>query len=75
VDPAPIQQIGLAGRRVHARLSPHLAGQELQRLLFPIWAHVKVWTARVAFRAHNLLGQRCYFDIVSNFRHIDNGFM
>jgi hypothetical protein len=40
------------------RLAPHLAGQELQRLLFPVWAHVDVWTARAAFRAQDLPDER-----------------
>jgi hypothetical protein len=53
------------------RLAPHLAGQELQRLFFPVWAHLKMWTARAAFRTHNLLGQRRHFDIVGKLRHVD----
>jgi hypothetical protein len=53
------------------RLAPQLAGQELQRLLFPVWAHVDVWPARDAFRAQDLPDEQWYLDIASKFRHVD----
>jgi hypothetical protein len=57
-------QIGLADRRANARLAPHLASQEPQRLLFPVWAHVDVTAACAAFRAHDLAGEPRHFNIV-----------
>ena len=73
--PARIEANGLPDPKLvltHGhRLAPHLAGQELQRLLFPVWAHVDVWTARAAFRAQDLPDERWYLDIVSKSRHVD----
>ena len=60
--PARIEADGLPDPKLlftHGhRLAPHLAGQELQRLLFPVWAHVDVCTARAAFRAQDLPDER-----------------
>jgi len=55
VDAAPIGRLD------------HLASQEPQRLLFPVWANVKMWTGRAAFRAHNLFANEVNWTWSANF--------
>src|SRR5262249_48658158 len=44
-------------------------------LLFPIWPHVDVATARSSFRAYGLARERRHLDIISVLRHVDQALM